>query len=129
MKRIGILGCLIALAATPDAARSNAVDDPANQVAPERTFARQEREHWAFQPVRRPAVPIVRNAAWVRTPIDAFVLEKLEQVGLSPAPPADRRTLLRRVYLDLIGLPPTPEEQQALLADESLDAFEKVVDG
>ncbi|MBI3463211.1 MAG: DUF1549 domain-containing protein, partial [Planctomycetes bacterium] len=129
MKRIGILGCLIALAATPDAARSNAADDPANQVTPERTFTRQEREHWAFQPVRRSAVPGVRNAAWVRTPIDAFVLEKLEQLGLSPAPPADRRTLLRRVYLDLIGLPPTPEEQRAFMADDSPEAFEKVVDG
>jgi hypothetical protein len=85
-------------------------------------------EHWAFRPVRRPQVPAVRDRSWVRTPIDAFVLARLEKAGLQPAPPADKRTLLRRAYLDLIGLPPTPEEQRAFLADDSPDAFAKVVD-
>jgi hypothetical protein len=85
-------------------------------------------EHWAFRPVARPAVPAVRDRSGVRTPIDAFVLARLEKAGLKPAPPADRRTLLRRVTLDLIGLPPTPEEQRAFLADDSPDAFAKVVD-
>jgi hypothetical protein len=85
-------------------------------------------KHWAFQPVRRPDVPVVRDRAWVRTPIDAFILAKLEAAGLQPAPPAERRTLLRRVYLDLIGLPPTPEEQRAFLADDRPDAFARVVD-
>jgi hypothetical protein len=84
--------------------------------------------HWAFQPVRRPQVPAVRDASWVRTPIDAFVLARLEKEGLRPAPPTDRRTLLRRVYLDLIGLPPTPQEQQAFLADSSDEALARVVD-
>ncbi len=85
-------------------------------------------EHWAFRPVRRPDVPAVGDRASVRTPIDAFVLARLEKAGLRPAPPADRPTLLRRVYLDLIGLPPTPAEQRAFLADDSPDAFARVVD-
>jgi hypothetical protein len=84
--------------------------------------------HWAFQPVRRPQIPALHDTSWVRTPIDAFVLARLEKEGLRPAPPADRRTLLRRVYLDLIGLPPTPQEQQAFLADPSDEAFAHVVD-
>src|SRR5213593_4310459 len=85
-------------------------------------------KHWAFQPVRRPDVPRVRDRAWVRTPIDAFILAKLEAAGLKPSPPADQRSLLRRIYLDLIGLPPTPEEQHAFLADTRPDAFARVVD-
>jgi hypothetical protein len=84
--------------------------------------------HWSFRPVRRPAVPAVRDRAWVRTPIDAFVLARLEKAGLKPSPPADKYTLLRRAYLDVIGLPPTPEEQRAFLADDSPNAFAKVVD-
>jgi hypothetical protein len=85
-------------------------------------------QHWAFQPVRRPAVPAVGRTAWVRAPLDAFVLARLEEKGIEPAPPADRRTLLRRVYLDLVGLPPTPAEQQAFLADDSPTALARVVD-
>jgi Protein of unknown function (DUF1553)/Protein of unknown function (DUF1549) len=85
-------------------------------------------EHWAFRTLRRPEIPAVRDRAWVRTPIDAFILARLEKAGIKPSPPADRRTLLRRIYLDLIGLPPTLEEQRAFLADESPDAFAKVVD-
>jgi hypothetical protein len=84
--------------------------------------------HWAFQPVRRPPVPKVRDAAWVRTPVDAFILAELEKRGLRPAPPADRRTLIRRATFDLTGLPPTPEEIGAFLADRSSDAYEKVVE-
>jgi hypothetical protein len=84
--------------------------------------------HWAFSPVVRPSVPAVRDRARVRTPIDAFVLARLEKDGVKPAPAADRRTLLRRVTLDLTGLPPTPEEQRAFLADDSPGAYAKVVD-
>ncbi len=86
------------------------------------------RAHWAFQPVKRPAVPAVKDRAWVRTPIDAFVLADLERRGLRPAPPADRRTLLRRATFDMLGLPPTPEEVDAFVSDRSPGAWEKVVD-
>jgi hypothetical protein len=88
----------------------------------------KETKHWAFQRVMKPVVPKVIDSSWVRTPIDAFVLSRLENIGVKPAPAADRRTLLRRVYLDLIGLPPTPEEQDRFLKDSSATAFEHVVD-
>lgn len=84
--------------------------------------------HWSFVPVKTPAIPKVKNSAWVKTPIDAFILAKLERKGLRPAPPADKRTLIRRAYYDLIGLPPTAEEVAAFYADRSPDAFAKVVD-
>jgi mono/diheme cytochrome c family protein len=84
--------------------------------------------HWAWQPVRAQAVPVVKNKAWCRTPIDTFVLARLESRGLKPAPPTDARTLLRRVTYDLIGLPPTPQEIATFLADRSPNAYEKVVD-
>ena len=84
-------------------------------------------DHWAFQPVRRPSVPAVRSKTWVRNPIDAFVLAKLEQRGWRPSDPAKPRALLRRLYLDLIGLPPTLKEQQALLKDPSPESFDRLV--
>ncbi|HLV79051.1 MAG TPA: PSD1 and planctomycete cytochrome C domain-containing protein [Chthonomonadaceae bacterium] len=87
-----------------------------------------QKRFWSFQPVRPPRLPAVKNKAWVRSPIDRFVLAKLEAKGLSPSPPADRATLIRRVTLDLTGLPPTPQEVDAFLADKSPDAYEKVVD-
>ena len=89
--------------------------------------ARPASDHWAFQPVRRPSVPAVRSKTWVRNPIDAFVLAKLEQRGWRPSDPAKPRALLRRLYLDLIGLPPTLEEQQALLKDPSPESFDRLV--
>jgi hypothetical protein len=88
----------------------------------------KEQPHWAFQPVKKPSIPTVRGTDWVRNPIDEFVLNKLEAQSLKPAMPADKRALLRRVYFDLIGLPPTPDEQRAFVEDESPDAFAKVVD-
>src|SRR3954453_1402117 len=91
-------------------------------------FTPQQRAWWAFQPVHRPAVPEEKAKEWVRTPLDAFVLAKLEQKGLAPSPSADRVTLLRRVSFDLIGLPPTPEEIDAFVADKSTNAYETVVD-
>jgi hypothetical protein len=86
------------------------------------------RAHWAFQKPRRPAVPQATDLAWVRNPIDAFLAREHSKHGLVPNPPADKETLLRRVYLDLIGLPPTRAELHAFLADPSPDAYEKVVD-
>ena len=85
-------------------------------------------DHWAFQPPQRPPVPTVANKAWVRNPIDSFVLARLEKEKLQPSPEADRATLLRRVSLDLTGLPPTPTEMREFLADRSANAYEKVVD-
>jgi mono/diheme cytochrome c family protein len=84
--------------------------------------------HWAFQPVRRPAKPQVVRLGWVRNPIDDFILAKLEAAGLKPSPEADRPTLLRRVALDLTGLPPTPEEWEEVQRDKSQDWYEKYVD-
>jgi Protein of unknown function (DUF1549)/Protein of unknown function (DUF1553)/Planctomycete cytochrome C len=78
--------------------------------------------HWAFQPVRRPAVPAIDNASWIHNPIDAFVLAKLESQKKAPEPQAAPRALLRRVYLDLIGLPPSTAEQERFARDSDLDA-------
>ncbi|WP_010584912.1 PSD1 and planctomycete cytochrome C domain-containing protein [Schlesneria paludicola] len=86
------------------------------------------RQFWSFRPVVKPIAPEVRDHAWVKTPVDAFVLAQLEAKGLKPAPPADKRTLIRRVTFDLIGLPPTPEDVDAFLADESSTAFTTVVE-
>jgi hypothetical protein len=88
----------------------------------------EAKRFWSFKPVVRPSVPVVKNQAWVKNPIDAFLLAKLEAAGLAPAPPADRVALLRRVYYDVIGLPPTPQEVEEFLNDKSADAYEKVVD-
>ncbi|MEY4939229.1 MAG: hypothetical protein RIQ93_964 [Verrucomicrobiota bacterium] len=86
------------------------------------------RAHWAFQPVKKPAVPTVENAAWCRNPIDNFLLAKLETNGLRPNEAADKWTLIRRVYFDMIGLPPSLREVQAFLNDHSPEAYEKIVD-
>ncbi|HEV3449520.1 MAG TPA: DUF1549 and DUF1553 domain-containing protein [Gemmataceae bacterium] len=90
--------------------------------------AAEEKPHWAFQPVRRPAVPATKDRSWIRNPIDIFVLARLEKAGIKPVAPADKPTLLRRIYLDAIGLPPSPEELQAFLNDPSDRAYERVVD-
>jgi hypothetical protein len=84
--------------------------------------------HWSFIAPVRPPLPAVKNAAWVRNPIDAFVLAKLEERGLTPAPEADRRELIRRLSFDLTGLPPSEEDVEAFVEDPSSDAYEKVVD-
>ena len=104
-------------------------DSVKRQAAGGNSFDLKERaKHWAFQPLIRADVPKVKDAGWVRSPIDAFVLAKLEAQGLRPAREADRRTLIRRVTFDLIGLPPTVEEIEAFLKDESAGAFERVVE-
>jgi hypothetical protein len=99
------------------------------ETLPPGTFITDEdRQFWSFQPIAHPAMPKLENAARVRTPIDAFVLAKLREQKLDFAPDADKRTLLRRVTLDLTGLPPTPEEVEAFVADTAPDAYEKAVD-
>src|SRR5262245_51938363 len=86
------------------------------------------KRHWAFIPPKRPAVPRIGNSRWPANPIDNFVLARLEKEGLPPSPEADRVTLLRRLSLDLIGLPPTIQEVDAFLADKSPNAYEKQVE-
>ena len=103
-----------------DAAEPILIQEPAIKPA--------QRQHWAFQAPIRPAIPSVRMPDWVRTPIDAFILAKLEAANLTPAPEANRLTLLRRITIDLTGLPPTPEEQDAFLTDSRPDAYERVVE-
>ena len=93
-----------------------------------REFTTEEKAFWAYQPLANIAPPKVKLRSWVKSPIDAFVLQKLEQKGLTPAPPADKLTLLRRATYDLTGLPPTEKEMQEFLADRSLRAFDKVID-
>ena len=101
----------------PAAPKSPAASKPAARSSP-----------WSFAPIRRPSVPAVRRAGWVRNPIDAFVLGKLEKLGIKPSPVASRTTLLRRVYLDLVGLPPTPEQAADFVADQRPDSYERLVD-
>ncbi|HLJ97431.1 MAG TPA: PSD1 and planctomycete cytochrome C domain-containing protein [Gemmataceae bacterium] len=88
----------------------------------------EQHKFWSFQPLTDGSPPVVRNAAWCQSPIDRFILAGLEARGLAPAPPADKRTLIRRATFDLTGLPPTPAELDAFLADPEPDAFVKVVD-
>jgi hypothetical protein len=88
----------------------------------------EQRKFWSFQPVRRTAPPAVKNRAWTKNPIDAFIFSKLEEKHLQPAPPANKVTLLRRATFDLTGLPPTEAEIQGFLQDNSPDAFARVVD-
>jgi hypothetical protein len=103
----------------PVAAEETATDPPERKVTPE------DREHWSYQPIRNPKPPSVKNEAWIRTPIDRFILARLEAEGLSPAPSALPRDLQRRLYLDLIGLPPTIAEQDAFLTDPTAENLDR----
>ena len=91
-------------------------------------FTQRQRDFWSFQKVKPQTPPPVKDAAWVRNPVDQFILARLESKGLKPNPPADKITLLRRATFDLIGLPPTPAEVAAFVADASPQAYEKVID-
>ncbi|MFN0166507.1 MAG: DUF1553 domain-containing protein [Bryobacteraceae bacterium] len=104
-----------------EGAQFEAVDEEAAEM-------KKRSDHWAFRPPVRETPPDVKSREWVRNPIDRFIAAELEKRGLSALPEADKRTLLRRVSLDLIGLPPAPEETNAFLNDKSADAYEKVVD-
>src|SRR5262249_29079700 len=101
---------------------------PPPAQAPKFTLRPQHRTFWSLQPIRKPAAPQVRDANWVKTPIDRFILAKLEEKNLKPAKPADKRTLIRRASYDLTGLPPTPEQVDAFLADNSPEAYSKLID-
>ncbi|MHC5005280.1 MAG: DUF1549 domain-containing protein, partial [Planctomycetota bacterium] len=115
----GMLSLLLALAVVPGGATTGPEEDGAQPV---------RESWWSYRPLGRPEVPPVRDGAWVRTPIDAFILAGLEEAGLAPAPPADRIALIRRATYDLTGLPPTPEEVDAFLSDEAPGAWERLVD-
>ncbi|MBC8291343.1 MAG: DUF1549 domain-containing protein, partial [Planctomycetes bacterium] len=104
-------------------ARVVAEDDSTNPA--ERAVTADDREHWSYQSIRNPKPPAIKDEGWVRTPIDRFVLGRLEAEGLVPASPASPRDLLRRLYLDLIGLPPTIAEQDAFLADPSPENLDR----
>lgn len=106
-------------------------DRPAASVHVPGQITEEDRKWWAIQPIVRPAVPDVTSdqAAWVQNPVDRFVVDKLTAAGLTPTAMADRRTLIRRVTFDLIGLPPTPEEVEAFVNDTAPDAYERLVNG
>jgi hypothetical protein len=102
---------------------------PASQdVAPPEKFSHEQRDHWAYQPVRRVQPPAVKEAGWVKNAIDSFILAEIEKLGMAHAPEADRVALIRRVTYDLTGLPPTPEEVSDFVDDRRLDAYERLVD-
>src|SRR5579872_2055721 len=119
----GVGFVLLVLAAAAPAAEPAAAVSP---VEPPLTAA--DREHWAFRPLARPAIPAVKDGQWCRTPIDRFILAKLESAGLAPLPRADRRTLIRRVTFDLSGLPPTPADIDAFVGDPAPEAYERLID-
>ena len=118
MHRFRIVGLILLLfTATPEMVRAG-----------EAAWGADKKNHWAWKGPVRPAIPPVKDAGWVRNPIDAFIRAKLEASGVKPAPPASREQLIRRVTFDLVGLPPTPEEIDAFVNDRGAVAWEKVVD-
>ena len=129
MRRRAIAGAAVAGLAFV-LARPQLVAGPADapQVATTPAPQPESATHWAYRPVKRPELPAVQHQQWVRTPIDAFVLARLEEKGIKPSPDADRATFIRRATLDVWGLIPTPEEVAAFVADRSPDAYEKLVD-
>ncbi|MEY3172155.1 MAG: hypothetical protein RLZZ436_68 [Planctomycetota bacterium] len=98
------------------------------QLPPGVGISEEERSYWAFQPIRRPEVPEFPAHLRVRTPIDALLMQQMQPLGLQFSPDADKRTLIRRAYLDLLGLPPTPEQVQAFVDDPSESAWERTID-
>src|SRR5580693_1486330 len=119
MKRLALGVSVISLLAASEA------------IAPLGKYTPVERRHWAFVKRSQPEVPKFKLAAdrgWARTPVDAFILERLQKEGLRPSAQADRATLVRRLYFDLTGLPPTPRDVARFVADKSADAYSKLVE-
>ena len=102
--------------------------DPRTEAPQTARNTTSKQDWWAFKKPVRPAVPEAANSSWVRTPVDNFVLAKLTEARLKPAEAADRRTLIRRAFYDLIGLPPSDKDIEDFMSDKSPDAYEKVVD-
>lgn len=111
-----------------DAGATTARPEPEQAPEAGAIFSDEDRSHWAFQPIVKPAIPAVAQQELVKSPIDAFLLKSLESHQLSFSPEADRETLLRRVWFDLVGLPPSPETMERFLADQSPEAWNKVVE-
>jgi mono/diheme cytochrome c family protein len=115
---------MVAIAAT-----SNSPSQPsAPALAPTQSITPAQRSFWSFQPLRNPTPPAVKDVSWAVTAIDRFILARLEEKNLAPAPAADKTTLIRRAYFDLIGLPPSPTEVASFVGDDSPDAFARVLD-
>ena len=121
MKTIGTLLLLVCACLVLVAADSNTAGPAPAWTAP-------TQGHWAYQPVHRPVTPAVQQKDWVRTPIDALVLARMEAKGVKPSPDAGRAQLIRRATLDAWGMIPTPEEVKAFVEDKSPNAYEKLVD-
>ncbi len=102
--------------------------DPRLATDAQKNWKNPGEKHWAWQPVKKPAVPVVKDHGWSQTPIDNFIVAKLDEKGMKPNPIADKPTLIRRAYYDLIGLPPTPAQVDKFVNDKSSNAFEKVID-
>jgi mono/diheme cytochrome c family protein len=117
------------LEAVEEAAESSAAPDARDKLkAEERPITDAERQQWAFQLPKKGVIPRVDSPAWQANPIDAFLMARMSAKGLKPSPKADRRTLIRRAYLDVLGLPPSPEQLDAFVKDSSPDAWPKLVD-
>src|ERR1051325_9827437 len=102
--------------------------DPRTATAAQKDWKDPNAKHWAWQPVKKSPVPAVTDSTWCKTPVDNFIVAKLEEKGMKPGALTDRRALIRRAYFDLIGLPPTPDEVEAFVNDTADNAFEKVID-
>src|SRR5690242_17489004 len=131
--QIAVLLCslgpaLVEPASAADAGKPTLPAVPSRAVDFAKDIPESKRNHWAFKAPVRPSVPKVKDKNWVRNPIDAFVLARLEKEGLKPSPEAERTTLIRRLSLDLIGLPPTLQEIDAFLGDRTADAYERLVE-
>jgi len=128
MRGLRVLGVAAIVAAAGLLAAAGRDDElpPSPRPLPEKTA--RYAAHWAYQPMARAAPPVVADASWIRNEIDLFILARLEREGLAPAPEADRRTLLRRAYLDLVGVPPAAHEVEEFLRDRAADAYERRVE-
>ncbi|MSR59886.1 MAG: DUF1549 domain-containing protein [Planctomycetaceae bacterium] len=125
---VALAGLFVVVLFAVEPASRAAQGDEASSKPPSDHVSENDRQFWSFQKIARPGVPLAAAASRVRTPVDAFIVSQLEAQALSLSPDADRPTLLRRVCLDLVGMPPTPEAAAEFLADQSPDAYERLVD-
>jgi hypothetical protein len=125
LRVLGVAACVAAAGLLAAASSDDTLPAPPRPL-PEKTA--RYAAHWAYQPIAHPAPPVVADASWIRNEIDLFILARLEKDALSPSPEADRRTLLRRAYLDLVGIPPTAAEVAEFERDRAPDAYERRVE-